>query len=92
MKSLKNFQKRKYGTPPTIFDQRAIRRELVIAPIRNCIFVGNPEQPVREKLSSDDGPTYGASCAADLVCEVGEVFIFRGTDGLPFNLLKITEN
>ena len=41
---------------------------------------------------SDDGPDYGASCAADLVCEVGEVFVFRGTDGLPFNLLKITEN
>ena len=92
MKSLKNFQKRKYGTPPAIFDQHAIRRELVIAPMRNCIFVGNPEQPEREKLSSDDGPNYGASCGADLVCEVGEVFVFRGTDGLPFNLLKITEN
>ena len=28
----------------------------------------------------------------DLVFEIGEVLVFRGTDGLPFNLLKITEN
>ena len=34
----------------------------------------------------------GASCATDLVFEIGEVLVFRGADGLPFNLLKITEN
>ena len=28
----------------------------------------------------------------DLVFEIGEVLVVRGTDGLPFNLLKITEN
>ena len=28
----------------------------------------------------------------DLVFEIGEVLVFRGTDGLPFNPLKITEN
>ena len=26
------------------------------------------------------------------VFEIGEVLVFRGTDGLPFNLLKVTEN
>ena len=28
----------------------------------------------------------------DSVFEIGEVLVFRGTDGLPFNLLKITKN
>ena len=46
MKSLRNFQK-KHGTPPTII-QHASRRELVIAPMRDCIIVSNAEQPQRE--------------------------------------------
>ena len=92
MKSLRNFQKRKYVTPPTIIGQHATRRELVIAPMRDCIFVGNAEQPESENLHSDDGPNDGASRKTDLVFEIGEVLVFHGTDGLPFNLLKITEN
>ena len=92
MKSLKNFQKRKYGIPPTIIGQHASRRELVIAPMRDCIFVSNAEQPERENYHSDDGPNDGASCVTDSVFEIGEVLVFRGNDGLPFNLLKITKN
>ena len=92
MKSLRNFQRSKYGTPSTIIGQHATRRELVIAPRRDCIFVGNAEQPDSENLHSDDGPNDGASRKTDLVFEIGEVLVFRGTDGLPFNLLKITEN
>ena len=34
MKSLRNLQKRKYGTAPTITGQHASRRELAIAPIQ----------------------------------------------------------
>ena len=91
MKSLRNCQKRKYGTPPTIISQHASRRELVIAPMRDWIFVSNAEQPERENYHSDDGPINdGALCATDLVFEIGEVLVFRGIDGLPFNLLKIT--
>jgi len=30
--------------------------------------------------------------ASDFVFEIGEVLVFRGTDGLPFNLLKVTKN
>ena len=30
--------------------------------------------------------------ASDFVFEIGEVLVFLGTDGLPFNLLKVTEN
>ena len=91
MKSLRNFQKRKYATPPTIIGQHATGRELVIAPMQDCIFVGNAEQPESENLHSDDGPNDGASRKTDLVFEIGEVLVFHGTDGLPFNLLKITE-
>ena len=79
MKSLRNFEKRKYGTPPTIIGQHASRRELVIAPMRDCIFVSNAEQPERENYHSDDGLNDGASCATDLVFEIGEVLVFRGT-------------
>ena len=92
MKSLRNFPRRKYGTPPTIIGQHAARLELVIAPMRDCIFVGTAEQPESKNVHLDDGPNDSASCATDLVFEIGEVLVFRGTDGLPLNLLKITEN
>ena len=96
MKSLKNFHKRKYGTPPTIIiGQHAARRELDLAPIRDCIFNCNaePEQEGRNN-HSDDGPNDDPSSATDVyvIFEIGEVLVFRGTDGLLFNLLKITEN
>ena len=84
--------RQKYGTAPTIIGQHASRRELVIAPMRDCIFVSNAGQLERENYHPCDGPNDGASCATDLVFEIGEVLVFRGTDGLPFNLLKITEN
>ena len=45
-----------------------------------------------ENYHSDDGSNDGASCATDLVFEIGEVLVLSGTDGLPFNLLKITKN
>ena len=41
---------------------------------------------------SADGPHDGSLSASDLVFEIGEVLVFRGTDGLPFDLLKVTEN
>ena len=84
MKSLRNFQKRKYGTPPTIIGQHASRREIGLAPMRDCshcIFVSNAVQPGSENYYTDDGPNDGASCATDLVFEIGEVLVFRGTDG-----------
>ena len=93
MKSLRNFQKRKYGTAPTIIGQHASRRELALnAPIQESIFVSNAEQPESEDCHSADGPNDGSLNASDLVFEIGEVLVFRGTDGLSFNLLKVTEN
>ena len=92
MKTLRNFQKTKYGTALTIIGQHASRRELAIAPIQDCIFVSNAEQPESEDYHSADGPNDGSLSASDFVFEFGEVLVFRGTDGLPFNLLKVTEN
>ena len=48
MNSLRNFQKRKYGTAPTIIGQHASRPELAIALIQDRIFVSNAEQPESE--------------------------------------------
>ena len=92
MKSLRNFQKRKYGTAPTIIGQHASRRELAIAPIQESIFVNNAEQPESEDYHSADGRNDASLNSSDLVFEIGEVLVFRGTDGLSFNLLKVTEN
>ena len=92
MKSLRNFQKRKYETAPTIIGQHASRREFAIAPIQDRIFVSNAEQPESEGYHPADGPNDGSLSASDFVFEIGEVLVFRGTDRLPFNLLKVTEN
>ena len=82
----------RYNTAPTIIEQHSARRELHLATIRDCIFVckAEPEQE-SGNYHSDDGPNADPSCATD-VHAVFEVLVFRGTDGLPFNLLKITEN
>jgi len=92
MNSLRNFQKRKYGTAPTIIGQHASRRELAIAPIQDRIFVSDAEQPESEDYHLAHGPNDGSLSASDFVFEIGEVLVFRGTDGLPFDLLKVTEN
>jgi len=91
MESLRNFQKRKYGTAPTTIGQHASRREGV-APIQDRIFESNAEQLESEDYHSSDGPNDGSLSASDFVFEIGEVLVFRGTDGLPFNLLKVTKN
>lgn len=38
MKTLRYFQRRKYGTPPTIIDQHATRCPLHATPIQDSIF------------------------------------------------------
>ena len=92
MKSLRNFQKSKYGTAPTIIGRHASRRELAVAPIQDRIFVSNAEQPESEDYHLAHGPNDGSSSASDFVFEIGEALVFRATDGLPFDLLKVTEN
>ena len=87
-KSFRNFQKRKYGTAPTIIGQHESRRKLAIVPIQDRIFVSNAEQPGSEDYHLADGPNDGSLSLSDFVFEIGEVLVFRGTDGLLFDLLK----
>ena len=70
MKSLRNFQKRKYGTAPTMIGQHASRRELAIAPIQDHIFESNAEQLESEDCHSADGPNDGSLSASDFVFEI----------------------
>ena len=93
MKTLRDFQKRKYGTPPTIIGQHATRRPLNATPIQDSIFTPSttPQEDavaVAAVHDQDDVSSYVNSNAF----EVGEVVAFRGTDGLPFNLLRVTHN
>ena len=93
MKTLRDFQKRKYGAPPTIIGQHATRRPLHATPIQDSIFTPStiPQEDavaVAVMHDQDDVSSYVNSN----VFEEGEGVAFRGTDGLPFNLLRITHN
>ena len=93
MTTLRHFQKRKYGTPPTIIGQHATRRPLHATPIQDSIFTPSttPQEDdvaVAVIHEQDDVSSY----VNRNVFEVGEVVAFRGTDGLSFNLLRVTHN
>ena len=88
MKSLRNFQKRKYGTPPTIIGQHATRWQSDKGPIQNYMFSSpTNSQEVSIHVSQNDTPG-----ERDNVFDIGEVLVFRGSDGLTFNLLRVTES
>ena len=88
MKSLRNSQKRKYGTPPTIIGKHATRRQLDIGPIQNYIFSSSTNsQEDSIHVSQNDTPG-----ERDNVFDIGEVLVFRSTYGLTFNLLRVTES
>lgn len=96
MKTLRDFRKRKYGTPSIIIGQHdyyATRRHLHATPIQESIFTPSTTPKgdavaVAVMHDQDDVSSYVNSN----VFEVGEVVAFRGTDGLPFNLLRVTHN
>ena len=77
MKTLRDFQKRKYGTPPTIIGQHATRRPLNATPIQDSIFTPSttPQEDavaVAAVHDQDDVSSYVNSNAF----EVGEVVAF----------------
>ena len=94
MKTLRYFQKRKYGTPPTIIGQHATRCPLhATTPIQDSMFTSSttPQEDavaVAVIHDQDDASSYVNSN----VFEVREEVAFRGTDGFPFNLLRATHN
>ena len=93
-KTLRDFQKKKYGTPPTIICQHATRRPLhATTLIQDSIFTPSTtpqEDAVAVAVMHDQDDV--SSYASSNVFEVGEVVALRGTDGLPFNLLRVTHN
>ena len=92
MKTLRDFQKRKYGTPPAIIGQHVTRRPLHATLIQDSIFTPSttPEEDAVAVVMHDQDDV--SSYVNSNVFEVGEVVAFPGTDGLPFNLLGVTHN
>ena len=83
MKTLRDFQKRKYGTPPTIIGQHATRRPLHATPMQDSIFTPSttPQgDAVAVAIIQHDLDDVSSHVNSN-VFEVGEVVAFRGTDG-----------
>ena len=89
MKTLRDFQKRRYGTAPTIIGQHASRIRTAIPEIAG-LFPQQDEQIEQDVDLTPDANDH-LDAQEDNLFEVGEVAVFRGTDGLNFNLLKITK-
>ena len=91
MKTLRDFQKRRYGTAPTITGQDLHRTEMNIPSsdtriLQNCnVNAGNDRGLSEHSADDTDDP-------AEHPFKRGEIAVFRGTDGLPFNLLKVTRD
>ena len=91
MKTLRDFQKRRYGTAPTIIGQHLHRTEMNIPSLdtrilQNCDVNAGDDRELSEHSADDtDDP-------AEHLFKKGEIAVFRGTDGLPFNLLKVTRD
>ena len=89
MKTLRDFQKRRYGTAPTIIGQHASRIRTAIPEIAGLF----PQQDEQIKQEVDLAPDANDHLDAqeDNLFEVGEVAEFCGIDGLNFSLLKTTK-
>ena len=93
MKTLQDFQKRRYGTAPTVIGQHGSRIRTAIPEISG-LFLRQQEQEEQEEQDylEDNVDVNNSDDINDILFEIGEVVVFRGTDGLDFNLLKITKN
>ena len=89
MRKLRDLQKRKYGTPPTILGQHAFREEMNILPISGSVL------DIQEDSDVDDNATNAVEEVEGeevYIFTEGEVVVFRGTDDLKFNLMLVTKN
>ena len=89
MRKLRDLQKRKYGTPPTILGQHVFREEMNILPISGSVL------DIQEDLNVDDNATNAVEEAeveeVNIFTE-GEVVVFRKRDDLKFNLMLVTKH
>ena len=90
MKTLRDFQKRRYGTAPTVIGQHGTRMRTAIPEISG-LFLHQQEQEEQDYLK-DNVDANSRDDINGILFETGEVVVFRGKDGLDFNLLKITKN
>ena len=89
IKTLRDFQKRRYCTAPTITGQHASLIRTAIPEIAG-LFSQQDEQIEQDADLAPDANDH-LDAQEDNLFEVGEVAVFRGTDGSNFNLLKITK-
>ena len=93
MKTLQDFQKRRYGTALTVIGQHGTRIRTAIPEISG-LFLHQQEQEEQEEQDylEDNVDVSNRDHISGILFEIGDVVVFRGTDGLDFNLLKITKN
>ena len=83
-KTLRDFQKRRYGTLPTVIWQHATRTRAAIPEISRLFDHGHDieEQGTDENVKIENN----GEDVQEYLFEAGETVVFRGTDGLKFNL------
>ena len=90
MKKLRNFQKRKYGTPPSVLGIHGNRKDLLVKELNSYLMPN--ELAVRGETDENDTADEVAETINETdLFTVGEFALFRGTDGLDFNILRITK-
>ena len=92
MKSLRNFQKRKYGTAPTILGFHGSRgcQQVNISELENL-----QNDPVLEREGScvqSEIPLYESNAEEECVFAKNDVVLFRGTLGGDFELLEVSNS
>ena len=89
------FQKRRYGTAPTVIGQHTERAEIDIPVLSTRIFENENakidnlvDESGSEGLPSDESDKH----TNEFLFKTGEVAVFRGTDGRSFNLLRVSKD
>ena len=83
----------KIWTPPTIIGQHSQRTVSHLQPLQQYIFANIPLQPEEmnvEHLEQHDLDQENYAINDEYAYTFGEALVSRGTDDLPFNLLKVT--
>ena len=90
-----HFQKKRYGTAPTIIGQHTERAEIDIPVLSTRIFKNEnanidnlADESFSEGLPSDESDKH----TDEFLIKTGEVAVFRDTDGCSFNLLRVSKD
>ena len=89
MKTLRDFQKRRYGTAQQLYPLHKTEMNIPSLHTRilqNCNVNAGDDRELSEHSAYDtDDPE-------EHLFRQGKIAVFRGTDGLPFDLLKVTRD